>query len=124
MKYQQKKIIDSNNDLTKVCNNMGRDLSLILLDKFTDEIKTHIPKLKVYKGENELGKIEHIVHQLKSNCRYFGFFEYAQVCDDIERGILSNETSEIDQKIKILEIHQNHILREVDKTLLELKSSA
>lgn len=99
-------------DLKTFCDSMGPDVSGPLLEIFINEVQSKVPSLKAFHQQGHFSEIESAVHQLKSNCRYFGFSEYAEVCDQIEQLIVSGSTDQINHLIDHL-IDQSDSLLEI-----------
>lgn len=109
------------NNLLNFCEGMGMEISVPLLEIFVNELKSKVPPLKALNDQSHFSEIESYVHQLKSNCRYFGFTEFAEVCNEIERLIVQGMTGQINHLIDQLTDQGDTLLAVVVEVLNESK---
>lgn len=83
----------SRKDLMDFCSTVGPNLSRQLFDTFIVTLNTKVPALSSLYKQGHFFEIENTVHQLKSNCRYFGFYDFADICESIEHQMVSDPTN-------------------------------
>jgi|GEM_PF-4170174 len=79
--------ISSKADLMDFCHTVGFKLSNKLFDEFLKSLNIKVPSLPSLYRQGHYFEVENTVHQLKANCRYFGFYGFADICERIERQI-------------------------------------
>jgi HPt (histidine-containing phosphotransfer) domain-containing protein len=84
------------------CSTVGPKLSRKLFDTFIISLNTKVPALNSLYKQGHFYEIENTVHQLKSNCRYFGFYEFADICETIEHQMISDPKNMAQGQIDIL----------------------
>ena len=99
---QNKEEKDMKNQLEAFCSEIGYDQSIPLLDMLVTELNSKVPKLTGLLAQGHFSEIESYVHQLKSNCRYFGLNDYAEICDEIEFLIVQDKSDQINDKVSTL----------------------
>ncbi len=95
-------VIEGRRFLLNFCQTMGYTLSNQLLDNFTETLNTEIPMLHRLYSQGHLYQVENTVHQVKSNARYFGFKQFADICESIETTIISGPNPTIPNQINTL----------------------
>ena len=111
-------------DLKKFCESMGLEVASPLLELFLKEVQSKVPSFRSLVEQEHFSEIENSVHQLKSNCRYFGFMEYADICDQIEQLIVSGSTDEVPHLVDCLVDRSDSLLEISNQVLKEIGSAA
>jgi len=111
----------SRTDLIDFCNTVGTKLSNQLFDEFIRTVNTKIPVLPSLYKQGHYFEIENTVHQLKANCRYFGFYEFADVCELIERQIVIDPSKLIQERLDSLLDMTNDMHQTIDWARAELQ---
>lgn len=78
------------------------------LDMFIEENQNRIPRLLNYKNSGDMPNYAIDVHALKSDCKYLGFMNLAEVAYDHE---LKSKEGDIDY----INNHYNELIAEYDK---------
>ncbi len=102
-------LTDNGVDLNSALELLG-DLSFYdeTLEAFLEENKTRIENIKKYKEEQNMPDYAILVHALKSDSKYLGFKELADIAYEHEMASKANNVDEVDSKF-------DKLMKTVDK---------
>lgn len=89
-------------ELAQFCSQNDPDFSMKLLQMFKLELTNKIPGLKSNYEQGRFDQVTNSTHQLKSNSRYFGFTNFANICEDIEKNVHKKNPEEVSLLIEKL----------------------
>ena len=72
------------------------------LEAFLEENKTRIPNIQQYKNERNMADYAILVHALKSDSKYLGFMELADIAYQHEMASKANNIDEVNAKYELL----------------------
>jgi HPt (histidine-containing phosphotransfer) domain-containing protein len=92
-------LTDNGVDLNSALELLG-DLSFYdeTLEAFLEENKTRIPNIEKYKNESNMEDYAILVHALKSDSKYLGFKELADIAYEHEMASKANNVDEVNSK--------------------------
>lgn len=92
-------LTDNNVDLNKALELLG-DLSFYdeTLEAFLEENKTRVPNIEKYKNDQNMADYAILVHALKSDAKYLGFMELADIAYEHELASKANNVDEVNSK--------------------------
>lgn len=78
---------------------------------FLEEINEKLPKLVEYKNNNDMPNYAIIVHSIKSDSKYLGFKELAEIAYNQEMKSKENDIKYIKEKYSILKEEVDRIIK-------------
>ncbi len=92
-------LTDNKVDLEKALELLG-DLSFYdeTLESFLEENKTRVENIKKYKDDQNMEDYAILVHALKSDSKYLGFMELADIAYEHEMASKANNVDEVNSK--------------------------
>ena len=117
--HMNKEYLESNGiDVEKGLELLGdMDMYNETMEDFLSEINDKYPKLIEYKNLNDMENYSILVHSIKSDSKYLGFTDLAQIAYDHELKSKENDTSYVNSNFNFLQDEINRIINIIKKYL-------
>ncbi len=114
-----KEYLESNGiDVEKGLELLGdMDMYNETMEDFLSEINDKYPKLIEYKNLNDMENYSILVHSIKSDSKYLGFTDLAQIAYDHELKSKENDTSYVNSNFNLLQDEINRIINIIKEYL-------
>lgn len=112
--------IKTRSHLLHFCHQIGFEHSGEILEIFKKTLVNEIPSLKNLYYQGHFSEVESIVHQVKANCKYLGFHELANICEDLERNILNLPPEVVNSRIDEMMDMTGNIHHVIDLVKIEI----